>query len=66
MTTTDRATHDHAIEHLQAVADMYIVTFGDSKEGIERMAEDLCRIVAEEKYPGKWAGLVRFIMKASG
>ena len=50
---------------MRAVADIYVVTFGDSKEGMERMAEDLCRIVAPEKYSGGWAGLVKSIMKAS-
>ncbi|CAJ7577036.1 Uncharacterised protein [Burkholderia pseudomallei] len=62
----DRATHAQAIGQLLAVADTYIATFGGNKDGIERMAEDLCRIVAQEKYPGQWAGLVQFIMKASG
>ena len=70
MSTTDRdraeAAHNQAIGHLRAVADIYVVTFGDSKEDMERMAEDLCRIVAPEKYPGGWAGLVKSIMKASG
>jgi hypothetical protein len=28
--------------------------------------EDLCCIMAPEKNPGVWAGLVKFIMKASG
>jgi hypothetical protein len=66
MTIVDRAARKQAIDRLQAVADLYIDTFGSNKEGIEHMVEDLCRIVAQEKYPGEWVGLVQFIMKASG
>ena len=51
---------------LNDLAERYIRTFGNSKEGMEGLAEDLVRIVADERYPGGWAGLVSFIMKASG
>lgn len=66
MATVDRESHSTAIDQFRAVANTYIAAFGSDKEGIEQMAEDLCRIVADERYPGQWAGLVQFIMKASG
>ncbi|WP_143079591.1 hypothetical protein [Nitrosospira sp. Nsp14] len=42
MSTTDRdraeAAHNQAIGHLRAVADIYVVTFGDSKDTLSRLA----------------------------
>jgi hypothetical protein len=59
------ADHDVAVERLKAAADAYVAAFGE-KEGLENMAEDFCRFVAEVRYPAGWAGMVQYIMKAAG
>ncbi|WP_334151465.1 hypothetical protein [Hyphomicrobium sp.] len=57
--------HTAAIEVLKAAAKVYIEAFGP-KAGIENMAEDFCRYVAERQYPEGWAGIVQHIVKVSG
>ncbi len=57
--------HGAAIDRLKRTADAYVAAFGD-KEGLQHMAEDFCRFIAEERYPGGWAGMVQFIMKNAG
>ncbi|HAV1900465.1 TPA: hypothetical protein JG930_004375 [Enterobacter hormaechei subsp. steigerwaltii] len=62
---TDKELKHRAFDNLSVVADQYVALYGD-KAGIEQMAEDLCRIIAPDKHPGGWAGLVRAIVKFSG
>ncbi|UZJ60897.1 hypothetical protein OKW98_03905 [Pseudomonas sp. KU26590] len=52
-------------ENLESVADQYIYLFG-KKEGMEEIGEDLCRLVAPNRHPGGWCGLVQHLVKISG
>lgn len=50
---------------LELAAEQYTSALG-AKEGVEMMAEDLCRHIAARAYPGGWTGIVTHMMKISG
>lgn len=53
-------------ERLSSLAADYAVALGQG-EGLEAMAEQLCRLADDDKlYTKGWAGLMQFLMRASG
>lgn len=56
---------DRLLQSLQDLGDEYVDLYG-SKEGIERMGEDLCRRVANGRHPEGWPGIIRYLIKISG
>lgn len=53
------------LEDLETVAAQYVHLYGKS-EGIDKMGEDLCKLIAPRKHPDGWDGLVRHLVKISG
>nr|WP_140422163.1 hypothetical protein [Pseudomonas sp. A46] len=53
-----------AFNGLEQVVAQYVQLYG-SKEGVERIGEDLCKRIAPGKYPEGWSGLVNYLVKIS-
>ena len=57
---------ERLLARLSCLAADYAAAYGRA-EGMERMGEQLCRLADDDElYAKGWAGLVQFLMKASG
>jgi hypothetical protein len=61
------AQRHRLLEELRVLAQFYVANEGeDARLGMEAMCDDFFRVLAERVYPGGWAGLLIYAMKAAG
>ena len=61
------AQRQRLLEELRVLAQFYVANENeDARLGMEVMCDDFFRVLAERVYPGGWAGLLNYAMKAAG
>jgi hypothetical protein len=61
------AQRQRLLEELRVLAQFYVANESeDARLGMEVMCDDFFRVLAERVYPGGWAGLLNYAMKAAG